>query len=177
MSYSPKLQYHNPFLWYTHLDLQALQELYAIYCSQFLVNFFLGTKQKATKGSRHQQPDKKDYYIRGNFRGGCHCSWAGSPGNHFQWSHHHTHFSWSLQRISKGTIINMQIFVVRQIASEENTAKKLKYFPLVKVVIIMRLVINPAHYPVSLPGSCPRLHRSHQGRWHTLVKVTCLCAP
>ena len=27
MSYSPKLQYHNPFLWYTHLDLQALQEL------------------------------------------------------------------------------------------------------------------------------------------------------
>ena len=29
MSYSPKLQYHNPFLWYTHLDLQALQELCA----------------------------------------------------------------------------------------------------------------------------------------------------
>ena len=27
MSYSPKLEYYNPFLWYTHLDLQALQEL------------------------------------------------------------------------------------------------------------------------------------------------------
>ena len=64
---------------------------------------FLDKKQHSTRG--HQQPYTKDLYFRGNDCKRCNCSWASSPGNHYQWSQNHTHFGWCIQRIPTGIII------------------------------------------------------------------------
>ena len=64
MSYSPKLQYHNPFLWYTHLDLQALQELCVIDCEKSTQEGEGGQKSPGNLCSYYMEAPRQKIQIR-----------------------------------------------------------------------------------------------------------------